>query len=124
MGASGPPSDDPAFDVFVSYRQHDPEKSWVRKTLVPKLEAAGLKACVDYRDFRLGGVLIEEMQRAVLQSRYSLAVLTPADLQSNFTECENLTAQHLGLEKGQRCLLAVMREECNPELRMRFQLWL
>jgi len=112
------------YDVFISYRQRDPDKSWVRKTLVPRLEDEGIRVCIDYRDFRLGAALIEEMQRSVLQSRYSLAVLTPAYLQSNFAEFENVLAQHLGLEKGQRRLLAIMREECDPELRMRAQLWL
>lgn len=61
------------------------------------------------------------MQRAVLKSRYSLAVLTPAYLQSNFAEFENVLAQRLGLEKGQRRLLAIMREECDPELRILVQ---
>jgi|RhiMetdeSRZDD1v2_1073273.scaffolds.fasta_scaffold40620_2 caspase domain-containing protein/TIR domain-containing protein len=117
-------SDDSVYDVFVSYRQQEPDKSWVRKTLLPKLEAEGVKTCIDYRDFRLGAALIKEMQRAVLQSRYSLAVLTSAYLQSNFTDFENVLAQHLGLEKGQRRLLAIMREECAPELRLRAQLWL
>jgi hypothetical protein len=119
-----PAGDGFLYDVFVSYRQREPEKSWVRKVLVPRLEAAGIKACIDYRDFRLGAALITEMQRAVELSRYSLAVLTPTYLQSNFTEFENSLAQHLGLEKGQRRLLAIMREECKPELRMRAQLWL
>ena len=59
-----------------------------------------------------------------VQSRYSLAVLTPSYLESNFTEFENVLAQHLALEKGQRRLLAIMREECDPVLRMRAQLWL
>jgi hypothetical protein len=116
--------DDFVYDVFLSYRQREPDKSWVRKTLLRRLEAEGIKACIDYRDFRLGAAIVEEMQRAVLQSRYSLAVLTPAYLQSNFTEFENVIAQHLGLERGQRRLLAIMREECDPELRMRAQLWL
>lgn len=119
-----PEQGDFVYDVFLSYRQREPEKSWVRKVLVPGLEAEGIKVCIDYRDFRLGAPLIAEMQRAVEQSHYSLAVLTPAYLQSNFTEFENTLAQHLGLEKGQRRLLAIMREECKPELRMRAQLWL
>jgi hypothetical protein len=45
-------------------------------------------------------------------------------LQSNFTELENVLAEHLGLERGQRRLLAVMREECTPRLSMRARLWL
>jgi TIR domain len=92
--------------------------------LVPQLEALGLRVCVDYRDFRLGAVLIKEMERAVVTSRYTLAVLSPQYLQSNFTEFENLIAEHLGLEAGARRLLLVMREDCQPRLSLRSRLWL
>ena len=118
------PSDDFVYDVFISYRQQEPDKTWVRKTLLPELEAAGLHACIDYRDFRLGAPLIREMERAVEQSRYTLAVLSPAYLKSNFTELENILAGHLGLERSQRRLLAIMRQACTPRLGMRAHLWL
>jgi hypothetical protein len=113
-----------AYDVFISYRQQEPDKTWVRRTLVPKLEAYTLRTCIDYRDFRLGASLIGEMERAIEQSCYTLAILSSAYLQSNFTELENILAQHLGLENSQRRLLAVMREACTPRLGMRAHLWL
>jgi hypothetical protein len=112
------------YDVFLSYRQRDPDKTWVQKKLLPGLEATGLRGCIDVRDFRLGAPLVAEMARAVETSRYTLMVLTPAYLTSNFTEFENLLAEHLGLEQHERRLLAVMREQCAPPLRMRFRLWL
>ena len=118
------PEDDFVYDVFISYRQQEPDKSWVRKTLRPRLEAEGLRACIDHRDFRLGAPLVLEMARAVEQSRYTLAVLSPAYLTSNFTELENVLAEHLGLEAGQRRLLAVLRQACTPRLGMRARMWL
>jgi hypothetical protein len=118
------PPGDFQYDVFVSYRQKEPDRGWVRKVLVPWLEAAGLHACVDYRDFIPGALLVQEMERAVLKSRYTLAVLTPRYLQSNFTDLESALAQHLGLEKAQRRFLAVMREDCEPRLGIRARLWL
>ena len=111
-------------DVFVSYRQQEPDKSWVRKVLVPGLEQRGLRVLIDYRDFRLGPPLVELMAQAVEQSRYTLAVLTPAYLASNFTNLENVLAEHLGLENSQNRLVAVMRETCQPRLGMRARLWL
>jgi hypothetical protein len=119
-----PPADDFLYDVFISYRHQEPDKTWVRKTLRPRLEAEGLHACIDYRDFRLGAPLVLEMARAVQQSRYTLVILSPIYLTSNFTELENVLAEHLGLEKSQRRLLAVLREECTPRLGMRARLWL
>lgn len=118
------PADAFKYDVFISYRQQEPDRSWVRKKLLPTLEKGGLHACVDYRDFRLGAPLVTEMARAVEQSRYTLSILTPRYLESNFAELENVLAEHLGLEKSQRRLLAVMREECEPRLGMRARLWL
>ncbi len=113
-----------AFDVFVSYRQQEPDRKWVRSVLVPRLERDGLRVCIDYRSFRLGAPLVLEMARAVEQSRYTLAVLTPAYLASNFTELETVLSEHLGLERSERRLLAVMRERCTPRLGMRARLWL
>ena len=112
------------YDVFISYRQRDPDKTWVHQTLLPALEKTGVRVFIDLRDFRLGAPLVLEMTRAVESSRYTLAVLTPAYLESNFTELENVLAEHLGLEKSERRLLAVMREPCKPRLGMRARLWL
>ena len=112
------------YDVFISYRQREPDKSWVRKVLLPGLEQKGLRVLIDYRDFRLGPPLVELMAEAVEQSRYTLAVLTPAYLASNFTNLENVLAEHLGLENSQNRLVAVMREECEPRLGMRARLWI
>jgi hypothetical protein len=112
------------YDAFISYRQQDPDRSWVRGVLLPGLEAAGLRICVDFRCFRPGAPLVLEMARAVEESRYTLGVLSPAYLDSNFTELENVLSEHLGLERSERRLLMVMREPCKPTLRMRARLWL
>ena len=107
------------YDVFLSYRHQDPDKTWVRKTLYPRLKAEGLKVCLDVVDFWLGEPVINEMERAVVESRYTTAVLTPAYLSSNFTDFENVIAQHLGLEQSQRRFLGLLREPCTPRLGIR-----
>jgi hypothetical protein len=98
------------YDFFVSYRQHEPDKSWVRKTLVPALEARGLRALIDYRDFQLGAPLVTEMARAVEESRFTLAVITDSYIKSNFTELENVMAKQLGLETSQVRLIGIIRD--------------
>ncbi len=112
------------YDVFVSYRHQAPDGPWVRGVLVERLRAAGLRVLVDVDGFRLGMPLVLEMARGVEQSRYTLAVLSPAYLESNFTELESVLAEHLGLEASERRLLAVMREPCRPRLGIRSRLWL
>ena len=69
-------------------------------------------------DFRLGEPVINEMERAVVESRYTTAVLTPHYLSSNFTDFENVIAQYLGLEQSQRRFLGLLREPCKPRLGM------
>lgn len=121
------PAGDPgtfAYDVFVSYRQQEPDRSWVRAVLVPRLESAGLRVCVDYRSFRLGAPLVLEMGRAVETSRHTVAVLSPRFVQSTFTELETVLAEHLGLEQAENRLLVVMREPTTARLGLRARLWL
>lgn len=98
------------YDFFVSYRHREPDKSWVRKTLVPTLEGKGLHGFIDYRDFQLGAPLVYEMARAVEESRFTLAVITDSYLQSNFTELENVMAKQLGLEKSHVRLIGIIRD--------------
>lgn len=107
------------YDVFVSYRRAEPDRGWVHSRLVPRLRADGLLVCLDDDCFRLGAPLILEMERAVQSSRYTLAVLTPGYLLSNFTELETVLAEHLGLERTERRLVAVMRERARPRLGIR-----
>jgi len=112
------------WDVFVSYRHQEPDGHWVWEVLVARLREAGLAVFVDVDSFRLGMPLVLEMARGVEQSRYTLAVLSPAYLASNFTELESVLAEHLGLEESQRRLVAVLREPCRPRLGIRARLWL
>jgi hypothetical protein len=114
--------DDFDYDVFVSYRRAEPDRGWVRGRLVPRLRAYGLLVCIDDDSFRLGAPLLLEIERAVQASRYTLAVLTPRYLASNFTELENVLAEHLGLERTERRLAVVMRERTRPRLSMRARL--
>src|SRR5690606_11438695 len=83
---SMPPADTFEYDVFISYRHLEPDRSWVRRELVPRLDEAGLRVCIDVRSFRLGHPIVTEMGRAIEESRYTVAVLTPAFTQSGFTE--------------------------------------
>ena len=118
------PADGFVYDVFISYRQQEPDKTWVRKTLVPRLKAEGLKVFIDYIDFRLGAPIVKEMERAVIQSRYTVGVLSPSYLKSNFTDLESVLAEHIGLEQSQQRFIGVMRENCKPRLGIRARYYL
>ena len=74
------------YDVFISHAQAD--RAWVRGELLARLEASGLRVCIDYRDFRPGAPGVKEMERAVVNSRKTLLVLTPDYVASAWTDFE------------------------------------
>ncbi len=75
------------FDVFISYSHVD--KAWVRCELLTRIEQAGLKAFIDYRDFTRGVPSIKEMERGVVKCRKTLLLLTPDYVQSDWCEIGN-----------------------------------
>ena len=82
-----------AYDVFLSYSQADAK--WVRGELLPRLERAGLKVCIDYRDFAAGAPKPTETERAITSSRKTVLVLTATYLTDGRDEFENLLLQTL-----------------------------
>ena len=98
------------YDVFISYSHADGE--WVRGDLLPQLEGAGLKVVIDYRDFEIGVPSLINMERAVENSRHTLIVLTPAWIESEWTEFESLLVSTADPAGRRRKLLPVMLERC------------
>jgi hypothetical protein len=110
-------SDSFIYDVFISYSHHD--EDWTQNWLLPRLEAAGIHACIDFRDFQPGAPSLNEMERAVLQSCKTLLVLTPDYLASAWTEFENILAQTLDPAARQRRLQPLLLKPCELPLRIR-----
>jgi hypothetical protein len=106
------------YDVFVSYSSAN--KKWVRETFVPILEKSGLKVCDYYRDFDVGAPIVMEMERAILESRKTIPVLSPAYLESGWTEFESLMLQTLDAANRERKLLPVILENCELPLRIKY----
>lgn len=84
VAAPRPEANKLPYDVFVSYCPTDQE--WVRLELVPRLESAALKVCLDERDFVLGVPVLNNLESAVKSSRYTLLVLTQAWLEGEWAQ--------------------------------------
>lgn len=110
-----------AYDVFISYSSKD--RPWVRQELLPRLEAHGLRACIDYRDFAVGAPILTEIERALLTSRKTLLVMSPAYMQSGWTEFENLLLQTLDPSSQNQRLIPLRKEECEIPLRIRYLIY-
>jgi hypothetical protein len=95
----------PGYDIFISYSHKD--RSWVQDWLLPRLQAAGIEACVDEREFTIGAQLVDSIESAVALSRKVVLVLTPDWLESRWTLFES----HLAYLQGHpgRILPIVLR---------------
>ena len=102
------------YDSFISYSHRS--KDWVRSWLVPQLRNSGLKTCIDFGSFEPGAPSLTEMERAVLQSRKTVLVLTPEYLRSGWTEFENILVQTLDPAAHQRRLIPVLLLHCELPL--------
>lgn len=107
-----------AYDAFISYSHTN--YTWVWRELLPRLEAAGLRACIDERDFRPGTPSVKEMERAVQSSRKTLLVLTPAYLQSAWTEFEALMLQTIDPANRALRLIPLLLERCELPPRLSY----
>jgi hypothetical protein len=105
------------YDVFISYSHHD--TGWVQGWLVPRLKQAGLRVCVDDESFEPGAPAVLEMERAVVESRKTVLVLTAAYLQSKWTLFENVLASTLDPGAERRQIIPLVLKDCDLPLRDR-----
>jgi hypothetical protein len=106
------------FDAFISYSGDKADGQWLRTSLLPPLESAGLHVAVDFRA-PLGVPKLLFSESAIQKSRYTLVILSQAYLASGYAEFENLAAQHLGIEQSHYRLLPVVARPCTPRLGLR-----
>jgi Caspase domain/TIR domain len=108
------------FDVFVTYCDgDDADRVWARRVMIPYLERRGLRVCYERRDFRLGFSRLKETERAVCESRYTVAVFSPAYLASDFDDYQALLAAHASIESGAPRFIPLLRRECQLALHVR-----
>ncbi|HEY0782221.1 MAG TPA: toll/interleukin-1 receptor domain-containing protein [Thermoanaerobaculia bacterium] len=101
-------------DVFISYSSAD--KKWVRGVLLPRIEKAGLKAFIDYRDFTRGAPSLKEMARGVKECRKTLLVLTPNYVASEWCDLESVMAQTLSPANRDLRVLPLLKAPCEKPL--------
>lgn len=103
-------------DVFISYSSRNAE--WVRGELLPRIEAAGLRAFIDYRDFTRGAPSIKELERGVLECRKTLLVLTPEYVASEWCELETILGGTLSPANRDLRLITLLKAPCDLPLRI------
>jgi len=115
-----PPADGYAYDVFLSYRHSDrADRQFAVNLVAPLLEKLGLRVCLEHRDFRLGTPRIAEMERAVVTSRYTVGVFTPAYLEGPFEELQSDLARFQATESRSPRFIPLLRRDCSLNLGIR-----
>lgn len=98
-------------DFFVSYNRNDRE--WA-EWIAWQLEAHGYTVVIQAWDFRPGGNFVLDMQEAALKAQRTIAVLSPAYLESQFTAPEWAAAFARDPTGSKRILVPVRVRECEP----------
>lgn len=111
-GASGRSA---RYDVFLSYRHQEPDATFAWE-LVTELEDRGYRVAIDRRDFAAHETVLEEMERAVRESRFTLAVVSPRYFESGHTVEEAVICKALDLRERQRRLIPVTIERTEMPL--------
>ena len=104
------------FDVFISYSSND--QAWVRGELLKRIERAGLRAFIDFRDFTRGAPSIKECERGVVKCRKTLLILTPEYIESEWCEFEGVMAQTLSPANRDLRLIPLLKTKCKKPLRI------
>src|SRR5262245_15915328 len=99
-------------DFFISYTHVD--RFWA-EWIAWQLEAAGYTTVIQAWDFRPGANFVWAMQRAAAESERTIAVLSPAYLQSGFTAAEWAAAFARDPTGTRGLLLPVRIHDCEPQ---------
>lgn len=99
----------PRYDVFLSYRHGDPDAR-VARELLELLEADGYAVAIDERDFRANESFLDEMERCIRESRFTLAIVSGRYLESGNCREEAVISKVLDMEERKRRLVPFVIE--------------
>jgi len=95
------------YDAYISYVDKEPDTTWVWDTLLPKLEAAGLRVAVSGDSENPGVARVVNIERGIRQAKRTVVVLSETFLADHMAEFENTLGQTMGIQEGTYRLLPV-----------------
>lgn len=103
-------------DVYLSYSEAD--QAWVDDVLKTELDKAKI-TYIDSQRFIAGRFKIDEMERAIEQSRRTLLILTPQYIQEAWSRFDRLLVISYGMEVEQWLAVPVIVVPCEVPSRLR-----
>jgi Caspase domain/TIR domain len=95
------------YDAYISYVDSEPDSTYVWETLLPRLEAAGLKVAVSNDSEAPGVARIVGIERAIRESKRTVIVLSDAYLNDHMADFQSVLGQTMGIEEGSYRLLPI-----------------
>ena len=95
------------YDVFISYRRARRDKRFALQ-LLRHLDSLGYRVALDERDFDASASFLEEMERCVRNSRFTVAVVSPQYLQSGHCQEEAILCKVLDMGERKRRLVPLV----------------
>jgi len=103
------------YDVFISYRRQEPDMGFA-KDLLRRLGSEGITVAFDETDFRANEPFLEEMERCVKESHFTLCVVSPRYLMSGNCEAEARIRKVLDMKERKKRLIPLVLESATmPE---------
>jgi hypothetical protein len=102
--------------VFISYSHKDGR--WVRDWLLPRLERAGVRVLIDFRDFEIGQPSVINMEKAIEECKRTFLVITPHWIQSQWAKFEALILQTDDPTNEKKRLIPLLLEPCQLPKRL------
>ncbi len=106
------------YDLFVSYSRAD--RAWVHGYLLPALNLPPDRL-ITPQDFQPGAAIVGEFERAVVSSRITLLVLSPAFLADEWATFGEQLAAYAGVAEQRDRLVPLLIEPCELPLRLEFR---
>ena len=96
-------------DVFICYNSND--STWVCHDLLDNLDAHRISTVIHHRDFLPGSVLEETINESIARCRYTMLVLSPDFLSSNWCLLEMHLARSRIISEGRDVIVPVILRE-------------
>lgn len=109
------PSDAYPYDAYLSYAAAEPDLSWLWEELVPRLDEAGLRYVLAGDVAPPGVPRVLGVEQAMLNSRRTIVLLTPAYMASKSVQFDAILAQVESWNQGLFRLLPILRENVDAE---------
>ncbi|KAH3718771.1 hypothetical protein DPMN_061578, partial [Dreissena polymorpha] len=104
------------YDVFISYSSDD--LSWVKDVLLCRLENAGYRVCIDYKDFTPGLPIADNILDSIYRSRKTLVLLSRNFLRSMWGQFELQQALHRAVSQRQEVLIVIKYDSSRVPMKL------